>query len=280
MTVHARSGKDLIDKVMGKIKARQPDNDDNGTFEVARSSEHILSEVKYVLTTGLDPMDAYTGGLPFGRTVEVFGLEGSAKSALALRCCARAQQRFIFERTRNAEGKTSFTRVEDCDVFVLYIDNEQSLDDDQKLVIDGVEVDAMIGRCDTIDQMFKMIETTITAVGEIQEKQDKPCFVVIVTDTIVSTSSKEELVADWADTDYVRQPAQLKRGFRRITRMLNRYNVLWICTNQVGDNFAKAKRKYGSTLPRPEDFSTFGGRSLKFFASLRIFMFVANNNYK
>ncbi len=278
----AAGKKDLLDKVMTKLRSRAPEaGGESGTFEVARSSERILSEVKYVLTTGLEPLDAYTGGLPFGRVVEVFGLEGSGKSALAIRCCARAQGRFIYERKRDENGQIVFKRVEECDVFVLYVDNEQSIDDDQKLVVDGIEIDAMIGRCDTVDQMFKMIETVVNTVAEIQEKQpDRPCFVVSVVDTIAGTSSKEELKADWGAVDYVRQPAQLRRGFRRITREINRHNVLWLCTNQVGDNFKAAPRKYGSNLPRPEDFTTFGGRALKFYASLRIFMFIVNSNYK
>ena len=51
-----KGNQDLVDKVMGKLKASAP-KDKDCTFEISRSSRSILSKIRYVLTTGIDPRD-------------------------------------------------------------------------------------------------------------------------------------------------------------------------------------------------------------------------------
>ena len=270
-----KGNQDLVDKVMGKLKASAP-KDKDCTFEISRSSRSILSRIRYVLTTGIDPIDNATGGLPFGRVVELYGLEGCGKTALAMRATARIQQREIYEKKDDG----TWQKVpEDAEVAILYIDNEQSIDDDQRLVIDDTKIDAIIGRCDTIDQMFKMIDITLNTIDAEMAPKNKGdpmplYFVGVIVDTIAGTSSKEEMKAEWGKDDYNRQPKQLRQGFRRMMRKISRRNVLFLATNQVSDRFDKA-RSHGpkSSVPQDSDFSTFGGKALKFFASLRIFMY-------
>jgi RecA/RadA recombinase len=284
----ARKGA-ILDEIVSDLRKRRPRSDEQGTFEVSRSSVEILSKVKYTLLTGIDSFDECTGGLPFGRIVELYGLEASGKTAMCIRSMIRAQQRHIYERIKEDDGKITLKRVpKDAEVVILCIDNEQSFDADEKVTYkdpdDGqtYSLDIALARCDTVDQLFKMSEAVITKMSEYRKKNpDKLFFVVIVVDTIAGTSSKEELTADWNKEDYQRQPKQLRRGFRRLQRKVNRENVCMICTNQVSDSYAQKGAKRGkSMVPQDSDFSTFGGRALKFFASLRIFMYKVTANYR
>src|SRR5690606_38216033 len=74
----------------------------------------------------------------------------------------------------------------------------------------------------------------------------------------------------------------LREGFRNMIRKINARNVAMICSNQVGDSFAPKMKMKGNrvTLPQDSDFSTFGGKALRYYASLRLFMVRANPNYK
>lgn len=277
--------KDLMDKLKSKINATRPRKGDSGMFEVTKSDENMLSSVKYVLSTGLRALDEMCGGLPFGRITEIYGLDGCGKTGVAIRSAIRAQQRHIYEKIRdNAGDKPVLKKIDDnAEVVVLYIDNEHSLDEDDKTVLHeefgqgpGVRLKCLTAECDTVDQLFKIIDVCLDGIEAEAKAEDKEIFVVVIVDTIASTSSKEELNAEWGKVDYARQPKQLREGFRKMTRRLARQNVCLVCLNQVSDNYAAAQAgghrpKYNT--PQDDDFSTFGGRALKYYASLRIFMF-------
>jgi RecA/RadA recombinase len=285
-TVRAKGPRDDMEKLMSKINAGRPKTAKARAimdFEVVRSTKRIPSKVKYVLTTGIEAYDEATGigGLPLGRIVESYGTDGSGKSAMAQLCAARMQQRHIYERVRDENDVARLQRIPlDAPVFTIYIDNEQSMDDDAKLVVDGVQLDMMVARCDTINQMFKIMDTTITGVEELARESGVEHYVLVVCDTLAGTSSEEEMVQAWGKVDYPRQAQQLRAGFRTMTRKLSRSNVLMIATNQVGDKFEKARQQGKPALPQDSDFNTFGGRACKFFASLRTFHTVASLNYK
>lgn len=292
--LRVKGPKDLTARVIAKIKAGRPRDGEGSkdcTFEVSRSSEAILSKVRYVLSTGIEAYDLATGigGLPFGRVVEIYGLDGAAKSAMAIRCAIRMQQRQIFERVKRAGsddngGDPVFDLVpvkDDVPVFTIYVDNEQSIDEDGKTKVDGIELDVAVARCDTIDQMFKIMDTAIDGVAEVEKETGTECFIAVIVDTIAGTSSREEVKAKWEDVDYPRQPRQLREGFRVMMRKISRRNVLAIFTNQVSEKYQKSTGQRGrSPIPQDDDFSTFGGRALKFFASMRIFHTQVNAQYK
>ena len=274
------SNSDLKDRIVASVKRIAPRNKDAGSIEVCRTNKEILSRVRYVLTTGIKPFDDAVGGFPFGRVVELYGLESCGKTAVCMRSAVRAQKREIYERIK-VEDTEKIEYVlrkipNDADVTVLYIDNEQSLEDDEKIVIEDVEIDAVLARCDTVELLFKTIDKTLDEISAFEKQTGRQQFVVVIVDTIAGTSSKEEMTKDWGKDDYSRQPKQLREAFRRMTRKINRQNVCMICTNQVSDSYKAAqagKKGNKSTLPRDQDFSTFGGRALKFYATVRIFMF-------
>lgn len=285
MKVSARGKKDLMDKIRSKVHASRNRKEDFGNFEISRSKDNILASVKYTLTTGIRAFDETTGGFPFGRVTEVYGLDGCGKTGIAIRASIRAQLRHIYEKIRDEDGKTALRRIpEDSDVTILYIDNEHSLEEDDKTIlhdeydptVEPVRLDCLTADCDTVDQLFKIVETTLDCIKEEEKSTGRTQFVVIVVDTIASTSSKEEMNAEWGKVDYARQPKQLREGFRKMTRRISRQNVCMICLNQVSDKIgaeAAGGRKVKYSTPQDDDFATFGGRALKYYASLRIFMF-------
>lgn len=285
---------DFQARVMSRLNATAPKTKSDGTrpvagYEVGRTSESILSEIKYVLRTGIRSYDDIAGGFPFGRVCEVYGLESCGKTAMVIRAAVKAQTKTICEVVRRPGGGVTYEPIDParCDVCVLYIDNEQSIDDDGKLRVDGQNADFILTRVDTVDLLFKEVETVIDCAEELELENaakgiDKIVFVLIVVDTLAATSCRQELEMEWGKEDYARHPAQISSGFRRLIRDINRQNVCMICTNQVRDNIKDAGMNAKRRLPSPQssDYTTFGGKPLRFYASHRTFMHKVSGRYK
>lgn len=269
LAAQAKTRAKIHAQVIARLEKVAPRKEENGIYEVVRSVEEIPSAVKFILTTGIKAFDDMVGGLPFGRVVELFGLENCGKSALAIRAAVRAQQGHIYER-KEVNGETVLAPVNpnDYHITVLYIDNEQSLDKDRKRV-DGTILDCLIARCETVEQIFKMMDETINTLCKVEEESGVTQFLVVVVDTIAGTPSKEELGEEWGKDDYSRQPKQLRAAFRKTIQAINKHNVCMICTNQVSDKFTP-KAKFKTSID--EDFVAFGGKALRYYASHRIFM--------
>lgn len=272
----------LTDLIISRLKKVQPKASAECSYDVTHSSKIILSDVNYVLTTGIRAFDDLSGGLPFGRVVELFGLESCGKTAMAIRCAIRAKQGHVYKRIRNDDKTVTLERV-DPDSYhmaVLYVDNEQSLDSSRKIMVDGTELDVVLTRCDTVELLFKEIDELIKTCEAYKEETGKEVFVVVVVDTIAGTSSKEELAQAWDKDDYPRQPKQLSQGFRTMINDISRHNVCMICTNQVRTNFAGANMQKNKTIvPQHTEFSTFGGKALSFYSSHRVFMHGFTSKY-
>lgn len=269
MVSQAKTRAKTQNQIIARLEKVAPKKVENGVYEVVRSVTVIPSAVKYILTLGNRAFDDLIGGLPFGRVVELFGEENCGKSAMAIRAAVRAQQGHIYERQNLPDGTWTLKPVDQHSyhITVLYIDNEQSLDEDRKRV-DGTLLDCLIARCETIEQIFKMMEETINTLCKIEEETGVTQFLVVVVDTIAGTPSKEELAEEWGKDDYSRQPKQLRAAFRKMIQSINKHNVCMICTNQVSDKFT-AKPKFKTSIY--EDFVAFGGKALRYYATHRIF---------
>lgn len=264
------------DKILALMQKMTPTKKGEPMADFCLTRVSILSDVKYVLKLGNEPFDVGTGSLPFGRTVEIYGIDASGKTALAKTAGVNAQLKNIHKRivTEDSHGAKTVTYEkmdpEKIDVHVLYIDNEQSFADDNALILDGTRVDFILGRCDTIGQLFDSIERIIKAVDEVET--DREQFILVVVDTIASTSSEQELDQEWGTQDFSRHAKELRGAFRVVNRKINKYNVCLLCINQVSDSFALKMKKNPNALPDENDFATYGGRALKFYASQRIFV--------
>jgi RecA/RadA recombinase len=279
---------DLQDILMGKMLKKAPHSAEWGTYEISRSNKLILSEIKHVLTTGITTFDDVVGGFPIGRIVEVFGLESSGKTAMALLAASRAKQGFISEAILQEDGTYLYQPMDkdDFEVAVLYIDNEGSLDNDHKIKINGQEFDVITGRCDTIEGVFKMTDDFLDGAEQLADADEaagrkKQRFYIIVVDTIASTSSREDLAQPWGKRDFPRVPGQISQGFTKLTRRLSKNNACMICTNQVRTHYANAAaNKNNGGAVQSWLYSSPGGLSLRFYASHRVYMQTLNTVYK
>ena len=273
---------DFQDAILARLKQVAPKSEEYGSYEVSRSNTEVLSSVKYVFTTGIASFDDIVGGMPVGRIVELFDIKNSGKTAMALRTAARAQLGYVSEVIRDEKGHISYRALDPStyDVGVLYIDNEQSIDADEKIIFDGHELDIDIARCDTVDMVFKMSEAVIDVAEARSESSKKLQFVAIIVDTIASTTTKRELAAKWGDVDFPRLPAELSKGFSRLVRRINKNNVCMVCTNQVRVNYDAQKRRSSGGMPQSFEYRSLGGMALKFYASHRVFMYGSPSKYK
>jgi len=277
-----------MDRIISKINTTRPRNEDGGTFKLERSTRMKAPRIRYVLKTGIEPLDALTNFICFGRTTEIYGLETSGKTSLARVCLVQSQKREIYECVYDSDDSITYSLKkidDDVEIVRVFLDNEMSCDRDAKMMFpdpatgEKVEIDCALGECDTVDQMFKILDNTIDEVEKFQEESGRVCLMIAVVDTIAGTASKEEMSREWGTDDYSRQPKQLREGFRKLSRRIAHANVCLICTNQVSEKFQKAHGKSNSTLPQESNYSSSGGRALKYWAHLRIFTFAVDMKY-
>lgn len=292
----------ISSNVYERLKLLEPKIDKvGGRYEIVNSDDCVLSDIKYVLTTGIRVFDDIVGAFPFGRISEVYGLEQSGKTALMIRTAIRARLGHIYEIASRDGAIYELKRLKPSSytVTIVYVDNEQSLEDGYKIEITELRYNedgsvkkekhrlenVCVCRCDTVEYLFKIADETISTIKKMEAEErkehgdnEKLNFVLMVVDTIAGTSSKEEQTKEWGKDDYPRQARQLHEGFRIMKNDLSRHNVAMICTNQATESMATDSfgRKY---LPPDHGLRAFGGKALKFYATHRIFMKAMETKY-
>lgn len=273
--------------LLAKLRSIAPKGEEAGSWEISRTTDLVLSQVKYVLTTGIEPFDDIVGGLPIGRMVELYGLESCGKTAMAIRCAARGMKGHISEVIHVKDSPVTYRELttDEAKVLVVYIDNEQSLDEDGKLVVDGEKLDVIGGRMDTTDEVFKAIDGSISFQEERMKAAEEDGilrFMLIVVDTIASTTTKQELDQKWGQQDFPRQPQQISKALRQLTRRVNRNNVCVLFTNQVRVKFQEQQKGKGMQTfqIKASDYSSPGGFALRFYATHRVFMYAFNQKFR
>jgi recombination protein RecA len=183
------------------------------------------------LSTGSLAIDlALGGGLPRGRTVEIFGPESSGKTTFCLSVIAEAQ--------RNG-GLAAF------------IDVEHALDPKYARVV-GVQLDdLLVSQPDSGEDALNITETLIRS----------NAIDVIVIDSVAALISKQELDGQMGDATVGSQARLMSQAMRRLTAVISKTKCICIFTNQI-------REKIGVMFGNPE--TTPGGRALKFFSSIRI----------
>ena len=244
----------------------------------------LFSRVRYILTTGLAPFDDLIGGFPFGRISEIYGPEHCGKSALAIRASIRAHLKNIVEVV--SDNGTRIVRPLDkkkVEVYVVHVDNEQSVDE-YRNEVDGIEfhsLDIDTARIDTIEDINKLVDASVKATMSCQkERPDTLFFTVIVIDTLAATSSNDEMDRPWGDRDFDRRAYRVHELMRRMVRRINKANVLLLCTNQVRIKYDNArKNKFGVRI-LDDEYTSSGGSGLKYFSTHRVFMWRLPSRYK
>lgn len=178
------------------------------------------------------------GGLPVSKIVEITGLEQSGKSLLAAHVVANTQKK---------------------GGIAVYIDTESSLDSRFLRAI-GVDVEKMVYvPLETIEEVFDAIEDVILKIRE----RDPDKLVTIVVDSVAAATTKIEAAADFEKDGYATQKAIImSKALRKITNLIGRKKILLVFTNQL--------RQKLNAMPFGDQYTTSGGKSLQFHASVRL----------
>jgi recombination protein RecA len=186
------------------------------------------------ISTGCPSLDLNLGcgGLPRGRVVEVYGMEGGGKSTIALQTIAQAQRQ---------------------DINCVYLDVENALDGGYAAKL-GVDLDKLlISQPSSAEDTMEIAEAFIRS-GEIG---------LIVLDSVASMVTQAEINGEHGDA-FVGQLARLMgTSLRKLVSPIAKNNVCFLAINQIRSNISTTG--YGGPTN-----TTPGGRALKFYASQRI----------
>ncbi|MCC7209731.1 MAG: recombinase RecA [Anaerolineae bacterium] len=172
------------------------------------------------------------GGLPRGRITEIYGAESSGKTTLCLHVIAEAQKK---------GGVAAF------------VDMEHALDPRYAARI-GVNVNNLyISQPDTAEQALEICDALVRS----------SVFDVIVLDSVAALVPKAEIEGEMGDSHVGLQARLMSQALRKLSGAIKHSNGVMIFTNQL-------REKIGVMFGNPE--TTSGGRSLKFYASVRLDM--------
>ena len=170
------------------------------------------------------------GGLPRGRVIEIFGLESSGKTTLALQTTAEAQKK---------GGVCGF------------IDAEHALDPVYARKL-GVDLESLlISQPDNGEQALEITDTLVRS-GALD---------VLVVDSVAALTPRAEIEGEMGDSLPGLQARLMSQALRKLTASISRSNCMVIFINQI-------RMKIGVMFGSPE--TTTGGNALKFYASVRL----------
>jgi len=203
-----------------------------GKGSIMRLGEASDRLVIDIIPTGAIALDLAlgVGGIPRGRVTEIFGPESSGKTTLVQHIIAQAQSTGGVAALIDAEH--AFDPV--------YAKNT------------GVNVDDMlISQPDTGEQALEIAEALVRS-GALD---------VVCIDSVAALVPRAELEGEMGDAHVGLQARLMSQALRKLTGAISRSRTSVIFTNQL-------REKIGVMFGNPE--TTPGGRSLKFYASVRL----------
>jgi recombination protein RecA len=202
-----------------------------GKGSIMKLGEATKQDVE-VISTGALSLDIAlgVGGIPKGRTIEIYGPEASGKTTLALHIIAEAQR---------AGGIAAF------------IDAEHALDPTYAKKL-GVDTENLyISQPDFGEQALEILETLVRS-GSIE---------LIVIDSVAALTPRAEIEGDMGDSHMGLQARLMSQALRKITAITSKTGTTVIFLNQI-------RMKIGIMFGNPE--TTTGGNALKFYSSVRM----------
>ena len=170
------------------------------------------------------------GGIPRGRSIEVYGPESSGKTTIALHMIAEVQKN---------GGIAAF------------VDAEHALDPVYAAQIGVNTQELYITQPDNGEQALEITETMVRS-GAVD---------IIVVDSVAALVPKAEIDGDMGDSHVGLQARLMSQALRKLTAAVSKSNCTIIFINQL-------REKVGVMFGSPE--TTTGGRALKFYSSIRL----------
>lgn len=170
------------------------------------------------------------GGVPRGRSIEIFGPEASGKTTMGIHLVSEAQK---------------------LGGYAAFIDAEHAFPVDYAENI-GVDLEnLLISQPDTGEQALDIAEHLIRS-GAID---------VVIIDSVAALVPKAELEGEMGDSHVGLQARLMSQALRKLTSAISRSNTICVFINQI-------REKIGTYFGNPE--TTPGGRALKFYSSIRM----------
>ncbi len=168
------------------------------------------------------------GGIPRGRIIEIYGLESSGKTTLALHLVSEVQK---------AGG------------IAAYVDAEHALDPDYAKKV-GVKInDLLISQPDTGEQGLEIVETLVRSGG----------IDLIVIDSVAALTPRAEIEGEMDQQHMGLQARMMSHALRKLTSAIAKTNTTVLFINQI-------RQKIGVMFGNPETKP--GGLALNFYASV------------
>ncbi|MCB9729161.1 MAG: recombinase RecA [Deltaproteobacteria bacterium] len=221
----AKTGKSGLKALLGLVEKRF------GKGAMMNMDDDAAQAVK-VFSTGSLGLDAAlgTGGLPFGRVVEIYGPESSGKTTLTLQAIAEVQR---------GGGVAAF------------IDAEHALDVGYARAL-GVDVASLlISQPDCGEQALEIADMLARS-GEVD---------LVVIDSVAALTPRAEVEGEMGDHHVGLQARMMSQALRKLTAAAHREGTAIIFINQL-------RMKIGVAFGNPE--TTTGGNALKFYSSVRL----------
>jgi len=202
-----------------------------GEGAIMRLGEQKIAKIE-TIPSGSFSLDLAlgVGGLPRGRTVEIYGPEMSGKSTLTLHAIAELQKR---------GGKAA------------YIDAEHAFDIDYAKKLGVKTDDLLLSQPDSGEDALNILESLVKS-GMIG---------LIVVDSVAALTPRAEIEGEMGDQFMGLQARMMGQALRKLTAIASKSKTVIIFINQL-------RMKIGVMFGNPE--TTPGGRALKFFSSIRI----------
>lgn len=179
-------------------------------------------------------------GMPYGRVVEIYGLEGSGKTSIALAYAAEAQRQGGIAIMYDTEQAASPERFRDLGVNTRKLMYRQTLP--EKII--------------TIEEIYNSLKIIIPAI----RKKNPSAPIVIIWDSIAGTPAQQEIDGQIGDATMGIHARLHSQGLRVITQMISQTKAILVMINQVREKIAS----YGGGTDTP------GGKAIKFYSSIRL----------
>lgn len=208
--------------------------------EVKIATDDLASDLTDCIETGIIPFDVIAGGGIYrGRTYEISGEESHGKSTLAYSIAAAWLRHF-------PKG-------------IIHIIETESAVDKQRLAHMGIDLSRVfISETDILEDGFDHIENVSRKVND-KYGEERP--VLHIWDTISAANSRTEKEGDEYAKGMMEKPRIIKAALRHLTLPLAQWKHNLILIQQVIDSLG-----YGGGV------TTTGGRAIKHFASVRLFV--------
>ncbi len=183
------------------------------------------------------------GGLPLGRSVELYGPPSSGKTTTAMQAAVNLQKKII------AEG---------LDEYILYSDFEHALDRDyaEALGLDMDHPSFLFCQPDNFEQgaqsAVELIRTGAIRLG--------------IWDSVAAMTPADMLTADVGKATVALQARLMSDFMKKLNPLLDEKNCCAVFLNHIQDVISIG----GFQPPGPPRTTTPGGKALKFYASLRM----------